>query len=99
MSGESNGDAGFTTRRITLKGEYDLARKDEIAKEFAGLNGDPAVIVDLSEVTYLDSAVLRELALLRLKRLDRHIALVGASENVRRLLKIAGFERIIDQIE
>jgi anti-anti-sigma factor len=99
MTGESNDDAGFTTRRIKLKGEYDLARQDEIAKEFAGLDGDPTVIVDLSEVTYLDSTVLRELALLRLKRLDRHISLVGADQNVRRLLKIAGLERIIDQIE
>ena len=91
--------SGLTPRRIALDGEYDIARKDEIAKAFAGLDGEDAVIVDLSKVTYLDSAGLRELALLRLKNLDRYIALVGANQNLRRLLKIAGFERIIDQIE
>ena len=85
--------------RITLEGEYDLARKDEIAKVFASVDGQPAVIVDVAKVTYLDSTVLRELALLRLKRLDRQITLVGANENLRRLLKIAGFDRILDQIE
>ena len=85
--------------RITLEGEYDLSRKDEIAKVFASVDGQTTVVVDVAKVTYLDSTILRELALLRLKRVDRHITLVGANENLRRLLKIAGFDRILDQIE
>jgi anti-anti-sigma factor len=86
-------------RRVELEGEYDLARKDEIAKEFGSIDGESTVIVDLSKVTYLDSTLLREIALLRVKKLDRHITLVGASENLRRLFKIAGLDRIIDKIE
>jgi len=85
--------------RITLEGEYDLARKDEIAKVFASVDGQPSVIIDVAKVTYLDSTVLRELAQLRLKRQDRQITLVGANENLRRLLKIAGFDRLLDKIE
>lgn len=86
-------------RRIELEGEYDLARKEEIVKEFASLDGEPAVVVDLTKVTYLDSTLISEIGLLRVKRLDRHITLVGANENIRRVLKIAGLDRIIDQIE
>lgn len=85
--------------RITLEGEYDLSRKDEIAKVFATVEGQSAVVVDVAKVTYLDSTILRELALMRLKQRDRQITLVGANENLRRLLKIAGLDRILDQIE
>ena len=91
-------DAGFITGRITLNGEYDLARRDEIAEAFTAAEGASIVIVDLSNVTYMDSSVLRELALLRLKRGDRRIAVVGANDNLRRILKISGIDRIVDEI-
>jgi anti-anti-sigma regulatory factor len=68
----------LTPLRITLEGKYDLARKDEIAKVFASVDGRPEVIV-VGKVTYLDSTILRELALLRLKQVDRHITLVAES--------------------
>lgn len=84
------------SHRVTLKGEYDLARLSEIAALFDSLDDDGSVLIDLAEVTYLDSTVLKELARLRLRDENRVISLAGANSNIRRLLKIVGFEEIFD---
>jgi hypothetical protein len=50
-------------RVLRLAGEYDLTRKNEIVELFATLDGDSSVQIDLSDVTYIDSTILRELAM------------------------------------
>jgi anti-anti-sigma factor len=72
---------------VHLAGELDLSNVSSLRAKLGAVNG-PAV-VDLSDVTYLDSTALNELALLR-RRVDT-VALVVGSANVRRTLDIVGF--------
>lgn len=72
---------------VYLTGELDLSNVSGLRAKLEAIDG-PAV-VDLSEVTYLDSTALNELALLR--RRVGTVALVVASANVRRTLEIVGF--------
>jgi anti-anti-sigma factor len=80
-------------RYIELSGEYDLARKQELAAEFAVLsNGDPLAI-DMRRVTYVDSTFLNELATLRLRLDERSVTLVGVRPNILRILQLVKFDR------
>lgn len=83
------------THKLSLEGEYDLARRDEIARLFDLLDGDGAVI-DLTNVTYLDSTILNELARLRRHGADRSVLLTGANAHIRRLFKVVRFDELFD---
>lgn len=83
------------THKLSLEGEYDLARRDEIARLFDLLDGDGAVI-DLTNVTYLDSTILNELARLRRHGADRSVLLTGANAHIRRLFKVVRFDEVFD---
>lgn len=72
---------------VCLAGELDLSNVSSLRAKLGAIDG-PAV-VDLSDVTFLDSAALNELALLR--RRVGTVALVVRSANVRRTLDIVGF--------
>ena len=72
---------------VRLAGELDLSNVSSLRAALGAIDG-PAV-VDLSDVTYLDSTALNELALLR--RRVGSVALVVGSPNVRRTLEIVGF--------
>jgi len=78
--------------RVTLDGEYDLTRKEEIAVLFAALDISEPVHVDLTNVTYMDSTVLHELAALRLRCDD--ITLAGPSDNIRRILHLTHLDKL-----
>ncbi|MBV8067782.1 MAG: STAS domain-containing protein [Candidatus Eremiobacteraeota bacterium] len=96
MQVDGMGDTSPPAQRLVLDGEYDLARKDEVAKLFDSLDGDGPVIIDLAKVTYMDSTVLHELAALRLKSDGRSITLVGVNPHLRRVLDVVNFDRIFD---
>jgi anti-anti-sigma factor len=72
---------------VRLAGELDLSNVSSLRAKLGAIEG-PAV-VDLSDVTYLDSTALYELALLR--RRVGSVALVVGSPNIRRTLEIVGF--------
>lgn len=74
---------------VRLAGELDLSNVSSLRAKLASIDG-PAV-VDLSDVTYLDSTALNELAVLR--RRVGNVALVVGSPNIRRTLEIVGFGR------
>jgi anti-anti-sigma factor len=79
--------------QIVLSGEYDLARKEELRAIFGQIsNGDP-VTIDMNGVTYVDSTFLSELASMRLKRQEQPVTLVGVSQNIMRILKLAKLDR------
>jgi anti-anti-sigma factor len=81
---------------LRLTGEYDLTHKDEIAELFATVDGNSSVLIDLSEVTYIDSTILRELAILRKRQNGHSIELVGASSQNERVLRIVDFDKLFD---
>lgn len=89
------GRTGESVEIVRLSGEYDLSRKDEIVALFQSVDSQPLVI-DLTDVTYVDSTILREFS--RLKALDtqRSITLRGANEHVRRILEIVQFDKIFE---
>jgi anti-anti-sigma regulatory factor len=54
------------------------------------------VQIDLSEVTYIDSTILHELAILRQRQNGHSIKLVGASSQIERILRIVDFDKLFD---
>lgn len=90
---------GPKTNRIELQGEYDLSRKEEVNALFATLSTDSPATIDLSRVTYADSTILHELAMLNNRLKGQLITLTGAIPSVRRLLEVVKFDqlfRIVD---
>lgn len=85
--------------RIALDGEYDLSRKDEVAELFKTLDGDGALVIDLTNVTYIDSTVLHELAALRLRWADRSITLEGVNQHIRRVFDVVNFDQIFEIVD
>ncbi len=85
--------AGSGPRVVVLRGELDVATLDELdaALAHAAKGGDaPRVLVDLSEVTFVDSTALMRLllALRDLRRRGGHMALVCSNPTVLRLFEI-----------
>ncbi len=79
---------------IRLCGEYDIARKGELAETFASITNGDAVTLDMSDVTYVDSTFLNELASMRLRCQERTVTLVGVRANVARILAITKLDRL-----
>jgi len=79
--------------RITLSGEYDIARKGELSEAFAGVVNGAPVVIDMTTVTYVDSTFLSELASMRLRLEHRPITLIGAGPNILRLFHLTKLDR------
>jgi anti-anti-sigma factor len=82
---------------VALSGELDVYRAASIREAFAAVRD--AAVLDFTEVTYLDSTALNELARLR-KRVAGELVLVVRSPQVRRVLDLVGFGalfRIVQQ--
>lgn len=85
------GGASFVLR---FAGAFDLGSAELIDGAADTIDGAHAVVVDLTEVTVLDSAALE--ALMRLRdRLSNPVGLVlyGPSPRVRRVFEVAGLDR------
>jgi anti-anti-sigma factor len=85
--------------------EYDISTCDELAKVLELTYNAPRVVVDMSQVEYLDSTSLSKLVIMRKKRGDAGFPparLVITSHAVRRLFKVTSFDkiwRIFDTVE
>jgi anti-anti-sigma factor len=73
---------------LRLEGELDLASAPELRKRFDEAEG--ALVLDFARVTFIDSAVLKELLRARAELADRGVRLVlaGVPSPVRRLLDL-----------
>lgn len=84
-------------RILTLTGPFTLAAvfdfQDSIRKDHA-----PITIVDLTGVPYMDSAALGSLLGLHVscQKDQRHYALIGVSDRLRTLFRVAGVNGIIN---
>ena len=78
--------------------EWDLANRDKLATLLAPARDRSTVIIDLSDVTFLDSTSLAQIVLLHRHRSAveqlRPLYLVIAQRCVRRVFEITGFARI-----
>lgn len=82
----------MTGHHLTLSGEYDLARREELTALFTAVEGGP-VTMDMTAVSYIDSTFLAELAAMRFRLNDSAVTLVGIQPNIRRVLQIAKLDR------
>lgn len=80
---------------ITLAGEWDVYRRDELRELFAASYDCAEVIFDLSAVTYADSTVLSELVLMRKYRVEKNLPMfaVVPSKTFDRVLSITHLNR------
>jgi anti-anti-sigma factor len=83
-------------RVLRLSGAFTLQALFDFQSIVRGLS-DPVLIVDLTEVPYMDSASLGALMTVHTtsQRNKRLYALVGATERVRTLFHVAGVDRIL----
>ncbi|MGQ0432758.1 MAG: STAS domain-containing protein [Microthrixaceae bacterium] len=80
---------------VICTGELDLsAEPDLVARVVDAVNGTTAaaVVVELGEVTFMDSSGLRALFTCRAHAMERNLtfSIGGCSDAVRRLLEVAG---------
>jgi anti-sigma B factor antagonist len=80
---------------ITLAGEWDIYRRDELHELFAAYYDDLGVVLDLSALTYADSTVLSELVVMRKHRLAQGLPVVALvpSKTFERILTITGMRQ------
>lgn len=81
---------------ITLSGQYDIYREPELRRLIAPAKSEESVILDLTEVEYLDSTTLGVLAGIRTERRKSGLApphFVVASERLRRIFAVTGLDR------
>lgn len=95
---ESLGDA---TRVLALRGELDVATMpslDEALAVAVRAGGPPRVLIDLSEVTFMDSTALMRLltALRELDRRDGQMVLACSNPTVLRLFEVTGTDETFE---
>lgn len=79
---------------ITLEGEWDLSRGDELRRCLEPARAYPHVILDLSRVTYIDSNCVGMLVRMRTRRVAKGYApprLVLPIGNIRKVFAATGF--------
>lgn len=82
---------------ITLTGAYDIYRQPELRRALEPASDAETLVVDLSQVEYLDSTALGVLAGMRTVRRKNELPpahLIVVSEQIRRVLAVTGLDRI-----
>lgn len=85
-----------TEERIALCGELDLADKEALTASLRAAETADLVILDLTDVTYVDSTILGCFVHLR-TRVAAHggsVRLIGVRPNIFRLLETTGLDRV-----
>ena len=78
---------------VVVTGDIDLANVDQFQDVMAGAtNGSSALTVDLTRVSYCDSAAVR--ALFSLAAATTLTMIVGPSGHIKTLLGISGLDRV-----
>jgi anti-sigma B factor antagonist len=83
---------------IVLSGELDLAAAPVLGVRLDEAASGRALVIDLTETTFIDSAVLKELLRVRAELAARDVRLVlaGIAPPVRRLLDLTGTSELFD---
>jgi anti-anti-sigma factor len=82
---------------VAVVGEVDRlsgkALKRAIGDSLRGADDTPCILVDLSQCTYVDAVALSVLMSARDRLTPGHcLGLIGASDNIRNLFRVVGFE-------
>jgi len=90
---------GFSVCR--LAGEVDAYTVGEFREALSGITDVSRLIIDLSEVPFMDSAGLGALigGIRKVRESDGDVAVVSSTASLNRLLHTTGFERIVPVCE
>lgn len=81
---------------VTFNGELDIWKEGEVAARLSVPDGTVPILVDLSEVRYLDSAFLSALVRLRRRLPDCPITVMIESPSVRRIFELTEMSRLFE---
>lgn len=88
---------------VVFAGEYDLANKEGLRRELRRLESSDDLVLDLTEVTFIDSTFISELMSLERARQAKNFARVTiaspAKSVVRRLFELTGVNSIVGLVE
>jgi stage II sporulation protein AA (anti-sigma F factor antagonist) len=86
----AEGQSTERARVLVLEGELDLAAAPRLQARVAETDSARALVLDFARVTFIDSAVLKELLQARSELAERDVKLVlaGVAPPVRRLLDL-----------
>jgi anti-anti-sigma factor len=88
---------------VALRGELDLATVPSLEDHLWSLEGEgvKAIILDLRDLTFIDSTGLRALLVAwdHAANNGHRLAIVGASDDARKLLAVTGTERMLEEPE
>ena len=90
--------------RLVVNGELDMLTSPILVHEFSLTEQQPelsAILLDLREVTFMDSTGLKVFldASLRSRNRNRHLLLVGVRPALRRVFDITGTTQLLDHAE
>ena len=90
-------DEGEGYHLCRLTGEVDAYTVGEFREALAGIDGVRWLIIDLSEVPFMDSAGLGALigGIRRVREAEGDVAVVSTTASLNRLLHTTGFDRIV----
>jgi anti-sigma B factor antagonist len=87
---------------VRCEGEVDLANADELRAVLAGVLADqpPRVVIDLADLTFLDSTGLGVIARAHLRAVEYggQLQLTGARGTVARLLEVTRLDRLNEPV-
>lgn len=91
----------MSTLVVVFTGEYDVACRDALRREFRRIESEQNVVFDLSAANYLDSSCIGELLTLRRERRRRGFAretiIVPPGESaVKRVVDLCGLARVFN---
>ena len=102
-NGNGSASARSMRTRVVFTGEYDLALKQQLRDELDSLVDEPAVVLDFSDVSYIDSTCVAELMRNRDLRVTRGLRsptiLIKADNRIRRIFEILGLLSAFDFVE
>jgi anti-anti-sigma factor len=88
---------------LALTGEFDMAVVERFERELAAVEeaGPPVIVVDLTEVRFMDSSGLRALIVgdQRARQAGRRFAIVPGPSSVRRVFELTQLEGRLDLVE
>ena len=86
--------------RVTLEGELDLATSPTLRERLSALQADgpTAVLIDLRDLSFIDCTGLHALLVAWNRATDdgHRLAIVGATERIRKLCNLTRTEQILD---
>jgi anti-sigma B factor antagonist len=90
------------THVLAVRGELDLYSTPQLTAELDAIAGERTnVVVDLSEVSFMDSTALGAILLAsrRLRDAERRLALVSPVPGTTKLLTMVGIDRVVPVVD